>query len=173
MKVLLLALAVFSSNIAIAETVPPKDQWLEAHNEARALKNVPPLKWDKRLVKAARNHLRELKANCKMYHSKNGYGENLAAYWGFGGKPRPIASSVQAWLNEEKYYKPGKPDWCEGGECRHYTQVLWSESKFLGCAQVKCMRQERQKDGKIKEVPMTIRSCNYDPPGNWRGKQPY
>lgn len=142
-----------------------KQEWLDAHNQARAEVGVKPLEWSDLVEKSAKSWAKQMGKMCKMHHERgSGYGENLWMAWG-NRKEIPIANSVGAWVNEKKYYDPKNPKWCSGGECGHYTQVVWSTSRFLGCAEVKCNR----KDGK----PATIRVCRYDPPGNFRGRMPY
>ncbi|KAJ6759314.1 hypothetical protein OIU74_025899 [Salix koriyanagi] len=47
-------------------------------------------------------------------------------------------------------------------ECGHYTQIVWRETKRIGCARVDCFGG--------RGVFMT---CNYDPPGNYIGEKPY
>lgn len=141
-----------------------KQEWLDAHNKARAEVGVRPLEWSETVEESAKRWAEQMGKMCRMYHErKSGYGENL--WMGIGGGDRPIAAAVGAWVKEKRYYNPKNPRWCTGGECMHYTQVVWSASRFLGCAEVKCNR----KDGK----PATIRVCRYDPPGNFRGRMPY
>jgi len=45
-------------------------------------------------------------------------------------------------------------------ECGHYTQLVWSTSKHIGCGWYKCP----DKDFII---------CNYFPAGNYKGEPPY
>jgi hypothetical protein len=44
--------------------------------------------------------------------------------------------------------------------CGHYTQIVWRNTKSVGCAVAR---------GKGVEVWV----CNYDPPGNYAGQRPY
>ncbi|PKI53176.1 hypothetical protein CRG98_026437 [Punica granatum] len=48
-----------------------------------------------------------------------------------------------------------------GKVCGHYTQVVWRNSVRLGCAKIRCI------------TGGTFIGCNYDPPGNFIGQQPY
>ncbi|KAK9988777.1 hypothetical protein SO802_029016 [Lithocarpus litseifolius] len=64
------------------------------------------------------------------------------------------------WVAEKPKYDYNSNS-CVGGECHHYTQVVWSNSVRLGCAKVRCNNGA------------TIISCNYDPPGNYVNQRPY
>jgi len=44
--------------------------------------------------------------------------------------------------------------------CGHYTQIVWRDTKQVGCGVARDNRRE-------------IWVCNYDPPGNWVGHRPY
>lgn len=48
--------------------------------------------------------------------------------------------------------------------CGHYTQVVWRKTSELGCGYATCKR-----DGFLVE----FWACNYSPPGNVRGQEPY
>lgn len=50
---------------------------------------------------------------------------------------------------------------CLGDECLHYTQVVWRDSVYLGCAKVNCYNGG------------SFVICSYDPPGNYEGDRPY
>ena len=168
MKTIFLICLLTISKIATSADVSqsPRAQWLKAHNDARAKKGVRALRWDNLVAKSARVWARHLAKSCRMMHEKNsGYGENLWAQSGYGGNVRPIESTVNSWLREEKFYDPKNPKWCTGGECRHYTQVMWSGSTALGCATISCGGQGNDKK--------YIRVCRYDPQGNFVGKLPY
>ncbi|RVW29829.1 Pathogenesis-related protein PR-1 [Vitis vinifera] len=85
-------------------------------------------------------------------------GENI--YWGNGDTWTPT-DAVRAWADEEKYYRYAT-NTCEVGEiCGHYTQIVWRNTRRIGCARVVC---------DSGDVFMT---CNYDPVGNYIGERPY
>jgi hypothetical protein len=48
----------------------------------------------------------------------------------------------------------------QGGPCGHYTQVVWSGTRELGC-------------GVARSPSREIWVCNYNPPGNYIGQRPY
>ncbi|CAK0742319.1 hypothetical protein CCP3SC1AL1_1180001 [Gammaproteobacteria bacterium] len=69
--------------------------------------------------------------------------------------------AVTAWASEKKDYRYNT-NRCKSGEvCGHYTQVVWADSKEVGCAMQVCSNRDQ------------IWVCNYSPTGNWEGKKPY
>jgi uncharacterized protein YkwD len=129
----------------------------EEHNKHRRLKKLPDLVWDEDIAAYAQQWANNLKNNgCKMQHRTNRkYGENLA--WA-GGQVLKPASVVQMWADEEKDYDYSRNS-CSA-VCGHYTQVVWKNSKKVGCGYATCGKSE-------------IWVCNYDPPGNYVGQKPY
>ncbi|KAB2016509.1 hypothetical protein ERO13_D08G095500v2 [Gossypium hirsutum] len=137
-------------------------EFLFTHNLVRATKWEPLLFWDFQLEKYARWWALQRKADCKLQHSfPEGdfkLGENI--YWGSGSAWRP-GDAVSAWSEEEKYYDYATNSCQEGQMCGHYTQIVWKNTRRIGCARVVC---------DTGDVFMT---CNYDPPGNYIGERPY
>jgi pathogenesis-related protein 1 len=149
------------------EPQTPVQQWLDAHNEARAKKGLCPLSWDERVAASAKNRAKQLTKSCRALRERNsGYGENLAMVQGEEFDP---AKAVAMWMEEGQFYNPDNPKWCTGGKCRRYTQLMWSSTKYLGCATVKCVVPR----GKHKDQVRIISVCRYDPKGNFRGRKPY
>ena len=148
-------------------TLPPQTQpnltqdeveeTIAAHNKWRAKVGAPPLEWSDELAATALKWAQQLKKeNCAFKHSGvNGLGENL--FMGTTGHYRPT-EVVDNWGDEIKNYNY-KNNTCSG-VCGHYTQVVWANTKRVGCAKIEC-------NG------MDIWVCNYDPPGNYRGQKPY
>lgn len=138
-------------------------QFLFHHNLARAYKLEIPLVWDSDLEQYARWWAgQRAAADCEPRHSfpEDDFklGENI--YWGSGSTWTP-GDAVRAWVEEGRYYDY-ETNSCEDGKvCGHYTQVVWRNTRRIGCARVVCT------DG---DVFMT---CNYDPPGNYIGERPY
>lgn len=151
---------------SIGSTLTPKEveQLLQLHNKARQEVGVGPLSWSKSLAVYAQKWAVHLAlTSCGLEHRpdtgewRQEHGENLfmgtADYYG-------VADAVGAWVSEKKYYKGGtltSGNWHASG---HYTQVVWKDTRQLGCAKVACK-------GNIIVV------CNYDPPGNFLGEKPY
>ncbi|XP_041021884.1 pathogenesis-related protein PR-1 [Juglans microcarpa x Juglans regia] len=137
-------------------------QFLFAHNLVRAYKWEAPLMWDFQLEKYARWWGGQRKADCKLQHSfpegEFKLGENI--YWGQGSTWTPY-DAVNTWAGEEKYYTYVTNTCVAGQMCGHYTQIVWRDTRRIGCARVVC---------DSGDVFMT---CNYDPPGNYIGERPY
>ncbi|GMI97549.1 hypothetical protein like AT4G25790 [Hibiscus trionum] len=134
-------------------------QFLSPHNAARASIGMPPLVWNLRMARYAQWYANQRRQDCDLRHSNGPYGENI--FWGSGNGWTP-ADAVASWVAESKWYDHGSNSCAGGQECGHYTQIVWSKTRGVGCAKVVC-------DGG-KGVFMT---CNYDPPGNFVGERPY
>jgi uncharacterized protein YkwD len=127
-----------------------------AHNAERKKVGVAPLRWSQALARHAQKWADELAADgCTLEHRRDDpYGENL--YWSSGAAS---ASSVVAkWADEANNYDHRRNS-CKG-VCGHYTQMVWSTTRSLGCGAASCGNGE-------------VWVCNYDPPGNFVGQKPY
>ena len=96
---------------------------LKIHNDARAKKNLAPLKWDDDLSHQATEYAKVLAAaDHGLKHSgKSGEGENLYAEKGI---PDPPASQgAQAWINEGKNYHGEKIGEGDFGSFGHYSEL--------------------------------------------------
>ncbi|GLT41876.1 hypothetical protein SLA2020_159080 [Shorea laevis] len=134
----------------------PQD-YLNAHNAARAKVNVGPMSWDHTVAAYAQNYLRQRIGDCNLVESGGAYGENLA--WSSGDYSG--ADAVAMWVNEKSDYDHNSNSCAPNKVCGHYTQVVWRNSVRLGCAKVRC------------NTGGTLISCNYDPTGNYYGEKPY
>ncbi|MCI5222676.1 MAG: SCP-like extracellular [Candidatus Electrothrix sp. AR4] len=138
-----------------------------AHNYWRFKVGVPQVRWSGKMEHVAKAWADSLKNDdCGFYHSGNGYGENLykasPLFWSDGRKelqektPQEVADS---WGREITNYNYN--DNSCSGVCGHYTQVVWKETKEVGCAMSVC-------DDKSQ-----IWVCSYYPAGNLVDKRPY
>jgi pathogenesis-related protein 1 len=133
-----------------------EDAMLAAHNSIRRSVGVPPLVWSKRLAGFAQEWADYLAAHHQFVHRRNSpYGENLFEITGATASPSEV---VNDWAAESKSYQY-RSNTC-GGVCGHYTQIVWRDTKRVGCAASRRGRTE-------------VWVCNYDPPGNYIGKRPY
>lgn len=153
-----------------AETVAPKPM-LAAHNSVRHRHGVPPMTWSRPLARDAAawaDHL-ALQRHCEMHHARGtGEGENLfwasPVSWSDGRRDIQSvtpAQVVKSWASEEADYDYAGNRCRPGKECGHYTQIVWKNSREVGCAMRVC-RDKSQ-----------IWVCRYSPPGNWVGDRPY
>ncbi|QHO15013.1 hypothetical protein HN51_030518 [Arachis hypogaea] len=150
-----LTLAI-TSQVSYAQNSP--QDYLNAHNAARAQVGVAPMWWDSSLAGYAQNHANSLRDRCQLVHSGGPYGENLA----WSSADLTGTAAVKLWVDEKQYYDYNSNTCASGKVCGHYTQVVWRDSVRLGCAKVRCSNGQS-----------TIISCNYDPPGNFIDQWPY
>jgi hypothetical protein len=136
------------------------DDFLNPHNAARSQLGLPPLVWDATLAQYADwwANERRVNGNCQLQHSNGPYGENI--FWGGGSSWTP-ADAVNSFLSEKQYYDYASNTCQAGKQCGHYTQIVWRDTKRLGCARVVCQSSD------------VFITCNYDPPGNYIGQRPY
>jgi len=133
-------------------------QMVDAHNSWRKKTSVPPLTWSPQLATYAQEWATKLLQENKFEHRKNSsYGENLAAASGQQLSPNQV---VTMWGEEVSDYNYAANSCKPGKMCGHYTQVVWRNTKQVGCGMAR---------GNGKEVWV----CNYNPPGNYRGQRPY
>ncbi|MDH5672564.1 MAG: CAP domain-containing protein [Myxococcales bacterium] len=148
----------------------------EAHNRVRAAVEVPAggvplpeLQWSDDLAAVAARwaeHLAE--RGCGLRHSSDcRYGENLAWFGGFEASPSQVVE--EGWASEKLCYRYGaflQGDECSAdcnasGGCGHYTQMVWRDSREVGCAVTRCSDNSE------------VWVCNYAPVGNIVGQVPY
>jgi pathogenesis-related protein 1 len=148
--------------------------FISAHSKWRGDAGVKEkLAYSRELETSAQAWADKLKQDnqCKMQHSEpeGKYGENL--YWASALKwsdgrlemqkitPRHV---VDNWGSEKADYDYAKNSCKPGKMCGHYTQVVWRDTRKVGCAVAVCADTKQQ-----------IWVCQYQPAGNWVGKKPY
>ncbi|XP_073041085.1 STS14 protein-like [Primulina eburnea] len=137
-------------------------EYLEAHNQARAEVGVGPFVWSEPLAKSASLtvRLQRDKQNCTFANLSNSrYGGNQLWAGGFTVTPR---IAVETWVAEKKFYTYANNSCAPEHRCGVYTQVVWKNSQELGCAEAVCPKERSS---------LTI--CFYNPPGNVIGEKPY
>ncbi len=141
---------------AFAQSQPVSNEMLQAHNSIRRSLGVPPLTWSDGLAARAHEWAQSLlKRGQFFHHPKSAFGENLFEMIGAHASPTQV---VDEWASESKNYDY-RSNRCSG-TCGHYTQIVWRETKEVGCGVARGTRRE-------------IWVCEYDPPGNLIGKRPY
>eukprot|EP00775_Hariotina_reticulata_P010911 gene10911-11065_t len=130
------------------------------HNRYRARHKAQPLAWSTNLAKQAARHA----ARCDLTHEyRSTVTDNLFAISNTYSPSGYLTAAIEMWYAEETKYNYAKPDFTPGAG--HFTQVVWRDSKRLGCAVKVCpngIQNSRMTKG-------TIVVCKYKPPGNERG----
>jgi pathogenesis-related protein 1 len=139
-------------------TAEEQAQIITAHNKWRAKVKVPDIQWSDELAAEAQKWADYLaKKGCKMKHSNSSNGENI--FWSnYESTPDEV---VDDWASEIKYYRGGKIKSSKVHIYGHYTQVVWYNTKYVGCGRAKCKNGEE------------IWVCTYSPRGNYIGEKPY
>jgi pathogenesis-related protein 1 len=139
-------------------------QLLGSHNRVRARVGLSPLAWSGKLASYAQAWADHLAAiGGRMEHRprsgewKQVHGENL--FMGTAGH-YGVVDAVAMWEDERSSYDGGAVDMSNLHAYGHYTQLVWKNTRRVGCAKVAA-------GGNVIVV------CNYDPPGNFLGQRPY
>jgi hypothetical protein len=143
---------------------------LAVHNRERAAVGVPPLVWTDKLAADAKTWAEHLATTGKFEHDTEhlgtlGEGESLAGY--FGGPLVQCSTQcsgpngVYHWVDEKNNWN-GDSGCASGKVCGHYTQMVWRDTKEVGCA-----------TAKGSGLPFSVLVCRYSPPGNVIGQKPY
>ncbi|KNA13995.1 hypothetical protein SOVF_111560 [Spinacia oleracea] len=132
---------------------------LEGHNAARKAVGVLPLRWENLLAKYAQIYSsRKRRKDCKLIHSSGPFGENL--FWG-SGKRWTAKDAVAAWVAEKQWYNYSNNSCISGYQCGHYTQIVWKQTKLVGCSKIIC------------DTGDSFITCEYYSAGNYVGERPY
>jgi hypothetical protein len=138
---------------------------LLAHNIERARIGVPALGWDPVLAADARVWAEELAATGRFEHSPDEAGKPLQGENLWAGTPRAFApeAMVGLWTAEKADYRPGLfPNNSRSGDVEHvghYTQMIWRNSRRVGCATAVARQEE-------------FLVCRYSEAGNVTGQRP-
>jgi pathogenesis-related protein 1 len=131
---------------------------LAAHNAVRVRVGTAPLTWSDRLAGVAQDWAKGLLASGQFVHSHNpNYGENLFEISGAAATPEQV---VKAFADEVRDYDYKSNSCRVGAMCGHYTQVIWNDTREVGCSIARNPGRE-------------VWVCEYFPPGNWVGRRPY
>ena len=127
------------------------------------------------LEREAQNYANILANNGRFEHDpknrESGFGENLYAH--SKDEILKISNAITPWYEDEKPYYHYDDGSCDEGTfsngqdimCGHYTQVIWQDSKEVGCASAQYQR------GNFKDGHVYV--CKYQKAGNIVGLKPY
>ena len=149
-------------------TAAQQAEMVKAHNAWRAKVGVPALRWSADLADTARSWAGTLAGGrCRLEHSDEAFGENLffASALRSGGRPQLLqvrpGQVVGAWASESVDYSYASNSCARGKECGHYTQIVWKDTREVGCGMSVCSDLGQ------------IWVCEYRPAGNVVGQRPY
>ncbi|KAF7026466.1 hypothetical protein CFC21_038575 [Triticum aestivum] len=147
-----LLLALASAMIVTAQN--GADDMLNAHNEVRAAVGVGPVTWDPIVAAYAQSYAEKRRADCQLLLSPEvrPYGENL---FRAAGAEWNAVDAVIYWASGKQYYDHAT-NTCSaptGESCMGYLQLVWRDTKTIGCGAVLC-------DGNAGVFVI----CSYSPP---------
>lgn len=167
-----LMLAIMSSVLFVSTSELAADESFSgeivaAHNKYRTELGIEGLKWSDVLAAHAKkwaDHLASKGGRTLMHapaSERGNEGENL---WMGSAGYYSLTQMVDGWGAEKKYFVYGTfpnvsrtGNWADVG---HYTQVIWKDTKEVGCAKSAAGGYE-------------ILVCRYSPPGNFMSRKPY
>lgn len=108
---------------------------------------------------------------CSFQHINNQYGQNLFAGTGTGWT---LEHAVNSWANEVRHYDYQTGSCAAGEQCGHYTQIVWANSRHVGCVLQQCATMTDQSGNSLFDGRSGVMIfCHYDPPGNVVAQKPY
>ncbi|CAH8582650.1 unnamed protein product [Dicrocoelium dendriticum] len=152
-----------------------KAKLLSLHNDARlkvlkcqlpgqpSAKQLLNLSWDDELAEKAQRQ----SDTCQFGHNTNE--ERITSKWrnwvgqNIAGNPA-YENGFAAWFNEYKDYNFRRKSCAR--VCGHYTQIVWANTKAVGCGVTNCA-------GKPNFPYGMYLVCNYGPGGNYNNQYPY
>ncbi|KAG6030179.1 hypothetical protein E4U19_000588 [Claviceps sp. Clav32 group G5] len=146
-------LAVVSASPTARATNDFQSEMLASHNYFRGQHSANPLTWDSALAQSSQSWAN----TCNFSHDSGG--ENLVyrtsfKYWG---------EFVNMWGSERTLYNFDQPKF--SAATGHFTQVVWKNTKTVGCAWNYCGTS----GGAGKAVGYYV-VCKYNPFGNYAGQ---
>ncbi len=140
---------------------------IKVHNKARFEVGVKAISWSDNLAKKAQAWTDDLAArDCTLEHANTKFGENL--FKGTVTGPDPSGFGVERvmkeWMSEIENFDAETMTCAEGEVCGHYTQIVWADSRSVGCGYSECLGED---------TSSRIWACNYDPTGNVEDELPY
>ena len=187
-----IALCLLVAASAMADLTAPQEQaMLGGHNEIRSevarglVGNEPPatnmvkLAWDDDLSEVAQNWVER----CVWEHNDNRtseyaalaggntyVGENLYVYLATGSPPNIVDVALDGWFEEVADYTYGPFQSAGASAVGHYTQIVWSNTRRVGCGLAVCPGSAF---GYSNSFTAYYLACDYAKGGNFLGQYPY
>ncbi len=146
-----------------------QEEFVRAHNKWRKQVGATDLRWSADLAAHAAAWAVTLAGRgCSLRTSRTeDLGENLFYFGASGPSATRVLATVTPsyvvddWASEVSNYSYERNACARGKTCGHYTQVVWSRTREVGCGMAMCSRDE------------AIWVCSYRPAGNVRNQRPY
>ncbi|XP_059145893.1 peptidase inhibitor 16-like [Physella acuta] len=145
---------------------------VKKHNSLRSLEaasDMMLLKWSKDLEKSAQSHanlcILQPSTRRDVGPADEHLGENVYAV----PHSLDLEEFVQTLYEERSHFNFKNVSCLGSGECGHYTQIVWSSSKYLGCGVKYCphlLGDQHSPSGYLVV-------CHYRPRGNYIGVEPF
>lgn len=141
-----------------------RETMLARHNAVRRAVGVDPLVWNDALAADALAYAREMARTGRFAHADQPQGPGREGENLFTGTRDAYSyrEMIDAWIDEKQYFTNGvTPNFSTTGnyeDVAHYTQIIWRNSKAVGCA----LASNRTDDYLV---------CRYSPPGNVVGQK--
>jgi len=139
---------------------------LASHNRERATLGLRPMHWNAGLAQGAQEWAEHLARTGRFEHSPDLPGQPLLGENIWGGTPGAYQPEgmVGLWIEEKRHFQsgifPAVSTTDRVGDISHYTQVVWSDTREVGCGLAEAAGEE-------------ILVCRYNSPGNIRGRKPF
>ncbi|KAK4234139.1 CAP domain-containing protein [Achaetomium macrosporum] len=165
-----------TTSASVAQPSDFQSTALYHHNVHRFNHSAGALEWSDEHAQYART----LAERCVFEHDTSigggeGYGQNLAM-WGSTGNPEALGATQavaravsNGWYNGEvilfpsSEYGKSTPDMSQFEKWGHFSQLVWKDTKKVGCASVFCQ------PGTLSSMGSWYTVCNYYPAGNVGG----
>jgi pathogenesis-related protein 1 len=145
------------------------EEMMAIHNDLRRQKGLPPLAWSDDLAASAQAWAEYLLVNNLWGHSpasqrrRGTVGENLHQRQASPGMSYATPRQALAgWLNEQNFYDYSTNSCAPGRQCGHYLQMVWSDTREVGCAMARTADARRE-----------VWACQYYPGGIVPNQRPY
>jgi len=137
---------------------------VRAHVSPKAKHPLPKLKYDVKLEERAQSW-----ANRCVWEHNPGRSKGFPLYVGeniyMGSYADYIGEAVKLWAAERIHYNYRTNTCAANQVCGHYTQLVWANTHFVGCAAKNC----GSKNGMYGWFVV----CDYMQGGNYVGEKPY
>jgi len=135
------------------------------HNKLRANQlaaDMQLIAWDDELASTAHSWAALCHFKYREPTDSDGVGQNLYAV---AGDEVDLKAAMQSWYDERVHYDYDSSNCASGKTCRHYTQMMWSNSQRVGCSYQHCTPLIVDNSTVLYDDGVLL-VCSYKPAGN-------